>query len=94
MLKLLLRDSLVDELELRRNQKALPAPKKQYTIVKVRAKELGYTLAQIGNGAGLGRFIRQRIDPVTHDRVGLHKVYHYEVNDALDDAIHEYFHSK
>lgn len=94
MLKLLLRDSLVDELELRRNQKSLPAPKKQYTIVKVRAKELGYSLAQIGSGASLGRFVRKRVDPVADDRVGLYKVYHYEVNDTLDDAIHEYFYGK
>lgn len=92
-LKQLLQDCLVDELELRRNQKALPGgvEKKRYTIVKVRAKQLGYTTKDIGGGSALGRFVHARIKPAYQEMVGRYPVYHYEINSELDTAIHTFF---
>jgi prophage antirepressor-like protein len=92
-LKALLRDSMVDELCLRRSGNlALSAtPQKQYTIVKVRAKQLGYSLKEIGNGATLGRYIHQRIPVAYQEMVGRYPVYHYEITPELDTAIHTFF---
>lgn len=94
-LKSLLKDSLIDEIELRRNIKALsesdrPNPKK-YTIAKVRAKMLGYSPEEIGNGTGLGKFIHSQIKPSFREFVGKYPVYHYEVTPEFDEAIHAYF---
>ena len=94
-LKNLLKDSLIDEIELRRNIKALsesdrPNPKK-YTIAKVRAKMLGYSPEEIGNGTGLGKFIHSQIKPSFREFVGKYPVYHYEVTPEFDEAIHAYF---
>ena len=91
LLKQLLEDSLTDDLELMRNQKALPGAKRQFTIVKVRAKELGYSTERIGNGGSLGRFVSQIIQPAMVERVGKFMVNHYEVSPELDEAIHAYF---
>jgi len=66
LLKQLLEDSLTDDLELMRNQKALTSgskEKRQFTIAKVRAKELGYSVDRIGSGSQLGRFIAQQLKP-------------------------------
>lgn len=91
-LKTLLKDSLIEELELNRNQKALPGgDKKTYTIVKVRAKELGYTAKEIGNGSALGRFVASQVQPAYREMIGRYPVYHYEVTPELDTAIHTYF---
>lgn len=95
MLRQLLTDSLIDDLELRRNnQAALPGSKKEYTIVKVRAKELGYSATAIGNGSALGRFVRARIEPALQDRIGIYPVYHYTVSPELDSVIHEFFETR
>lgn len=91
LLKQLLEDALTDDLELMRNQKALPGAKRQFTIVKVRAKELGYSTERIGNGGSLGRFVAQIIHPAMSERVGKFMVNHYEVTPELDEAIHAYF---
>lgn len=92
-LKRLLQDCLIDELELRRNQKALPggAEKKRYTIVKVRAKQLGYDTREVGSGTALGRFVHSRIKPAYQEMVGRFPVYHYEITPELDTAIHTFF---
>lgn len=92
-LKRLLQDCLVDELELKRNKKALPggAQKKKYTIVKVRAKQLGYTTQDIGGGTSLGRFVHSRIKPAYQEMVGRWPVYHYEITPELDTVIHTFF---
>lgn len=92
-LKMLLKDCLVDELELKRNQKALPggAEKKKYTIVKVRAKQLGYTAKEVKDGTSLGRYIHARIKPAYQEMVGRYPVFHYEITPELDTAIHTFF---
>jgi hypothetical protein len=94
LLKQLLEDSLTDDLELMRNQKALTSggkEKRQFTIAKVRAKELGYPVDRIGSGSQLGRFIAQQLKPAMTERVGKYMVNHYEVTPQLDEIIHAYF---
>ena len=90
-LKALLRDTLVDDLELQRNNLALPASKTRYTIVKVRARSLGYSEKQIGNGNLLGRFVKGLVQPAYQEQIGRYPVWHYEMTKALDEAIHGYF---
>jgi phage regulator Rha-like protein len=90
-LQQLLRDELIDELSVKRGQRQLAAAPPQYTIVKVRARELGYTTEQIGNGASLGAFVAKMVTPAFDERVGKYRVKHYEVNDQLDTAIKTYF---
>jgi prophage antirepressor-like protein len=87
----LLKDALVDELSLRQNNNFLGGEKTRYTVVKVRAKELGYTETDIGDGTALGRFVKATVQPVFQENVGRYKVWHYEINDDLDNAIHNYF---
>jgi len=90
-LQQLLRDELIDELSIRRKQKQLPAAPKEYTIVKVRAKELGYSTEEIGNGTSLGKFVAKLIPIAFEERVGKYSTKHYEVSDELDTAIKSYF---
>ena len=90
-LKALLEDALTDDLELMRNQRLLGSGKKEYTIVKVRAKELGYFHEQIKNGSGLGRFVASIVPAAFAKRIGDYDVKHYEVTPALDEAIRAYF---
>jgi len=88
---------IVDRLSLVQNTKQLTGVTEsvaQYTIVKIRAKELSYTLTQIGNGSGLGAFVKRKVNPAFQERVGRYDVYHYEINNELDGAIHEYFRNK
>jgi prophage antirepressor-like protein len=88
----LLKDALVDELELKQNQKLLPQQSKtRITIVKVRAKDLGYSAKQIGDGTALGRFVANKVNCQFKESVGRYSVKHYEINDDLDSAIHAYF---
>lgn len=89
-LRQLLEDALTDELELMRNQKLIGG-KAEHTVVKVRAKELGYTTEQIKNGSGLGRHVASVLEPSFTMRVGDYMVNHYQVSDRLDEAIHAYF---
>lgn len=93
ILKQLIKDALIDQIETERNLKYLPVAEKpkKYTIAKVRAKQLGYSDRQIGNGIGLGRFVRSRVEPSFQEYVGRYPVYHYEINQELDQAIAEYF---
>jgi len=93
ILKHLLKDALVDQVSLEQNLKYLPfADKpKQYTIAKVRAKSLGYSDMQIGDGSQLGRFIKSQIEPAFQEQVGRYPVFHYEITGDLDTAIHRYF---
>jgi prophage antirepressor-like protein len=88
----LLRDTLVDELALRQNTNLLPQQNKErITILIVRAKELGYTETQIGNGSALGHFVKSQVKPLFQENIGRYKVWHYEINDDLDKSIHSYF---
>lgn len=87
----LLRDQLEDELSTRRGKAIASAKPIEYTIGKVRATELGYTLQQIGNGSALGKFLAKNVPIAYAQRVGKYEVNHYEVNDVLDTAIHSYF---
>ena len=90
-LQQLLRDELVDELSVKRGQKQLAGAPTQYTIVKVRARELGYSTADIGNGSALGKFVAKMVQPAFIERVGKYEVKHYQINDVLDTAIKTYF---
>lgn len=90
ILKSLLADGLTNEIALKRNN-ALPSAKKDYTIVKVRAKMLGYTDKEIGDGSKLGRFVHQRIEPAFQEMIGRYPVYHYELTPELDTTIHTFF---
>ena len=90
-LKLLLEDALTDDLELMRNQKLLGGQKIEYTIVKVRAKELGYSVERIGTGSALGRYVSRYLEPAFKERIGKYDVKHYAVNEQLDEVIHSYF---
>lgn len=93
LLKRLLEDGLVDEMAVvRANTKAIaPAEKKEYTIVKVRATELGYRADDIGGGTALGKYVAKRLKYEFIDRVGRFDVKHYAVGPDLDNLIHEYF---
>ncbi len=91
----LLNQMLVSELSLISvNQKQLSPVEeqpKQYTTATVRASQLGYTAKQIGNGASLGKFVKQQIEPDFLDWQGQYQVNHYEVCEKFDQAIHNYF---
>jgi len=87
----LLRNELIDELSVKRGIRQLGAASKEYTIVKVRAHELGYSTEEVGNGSALGRFVAKLVPIAFEERVGKYTVKHYEVNDELDTAIKTYF---
>jgi prophage antirepressor-like protein len=93
ILKHLLKDALVDQVSLEQNLKYLPVAEKpkQYTIVKVRAKQLGFTDMQIGDGSQLGRFVKSQVEPSFQENIGRYPVYHYEIGDRLDTAICRFF---
>lgn len=93
ILKQLINDALVDQISLQQNLRCLPVAEKpkQYTIVKVRAKQLGYTDEQVGNGQQLGKFVKSQVSPSFQEMVGRYPVYHYEINPDLDEAIHQFF---
>lgn len=93
ILKHLLRDALVDQVSLEQNLKYLPVAEKpkQYTTVKVRAKSLGYSDYQIGDGSGLGKFVKSCVEPAFQELIGRYPTYHYEINSSLDQAITRYF---
>jgi hypothetical protein len=92
-LKQLLEDALTDDLELSRNIKALPniINKKEYTIVKVRAKELGYDIDKIANGSELGKYVAKHIKYSFKKNIGDWNVNHYEINPKLDQVIKSFF---
>jgi hypothetical protein len=93
ILKTLLCDGLVDEVSLKRNNSAMISqsqPQKKYTIVKVRAKMLGYSEKKIGDGSRLGRFVHERIKPAFQEMIGRYPVYHYQISPELDTTIHTF----
>jgi KilA-N domain len=92
-LQQLLRDELIDELSIKRGLLRNLAPVKQpeHTIVKVRARELGYSTGDIGNGSALGKFVAKLVPVSFEERVGKYSVKHYLVSDQLDTAIKSYF---
>ena len=61
------------------------------TTVNIRAKQLGYTDRQIGDGKKLGVFVKNLLEPHCKDWQGQYRVWHYIVNDELDEVIHSYF---
>lgn len=97
-LKQLIREKMIDTLAIEQgsNPPALLAkePKKDYTIAKVRATQLGYTIKEIANGSALGRFISKNVPVAFKETIGRYPVNHYEVNDELDTTIHSYFKAK
>ena len=86
-IKELLRDMMVAEL----SQKQLAPSKVEYTTVKVRASELGFSTQQIGQGGQLGKWVKSQIEPSFGERVGKYEVNHYEVNSKLDEVINAFF---
>jgi phage regulator Rha-like protein len=93
LLKQLVRDALIDEISLKQNLKYLPVAEKpkQYTIAKIRAKQLGYSDKQIGDGKQLGKFVKSQLTPSFQEIIGRYPVYHYEINEFLDSAIQRFF---
>lgn len=93
LLKQLIKDAMIDELSLNQNLKYLPVAEKpkQYTIVKVRAKQLGYSDKEIGDGKQLGKFVKSQVTPSFQEMIGRYPVFHYEINEHLDRAIHQFF---
>lgn len=86
---------MLSELEIENvNQRFLagkPDNQPHLTTVNIRAKQLGYTERQIGNGKTLGMFVRKRLEPHGKDWQWQYLVWHYIVNDELDKVIHSYF---
>lgn len=64
---------------------------KEYTILKVRARELGYPVELINAGTGLGVYVANKIDHAFKKRVGRYEVKHYLISNELDQVIHSYF---
>jgi hypothetical protein len=97
-LKELLLNKMTDELTLHESQKQLPTKTTRYTIAKVRATELGYSLSQIGSGSALGTHIGKQVDRIAlgafQDDIGNYSPWHYPVCIDLDMAIHSYFRIK
>jgi hypothetical protein len=90
-MKQLIRDKAEDELSTSLG-KALPSAKQpEYTIGKVRATELGYSIKEIGNGSALGKYLAKNVPIAYEQRVGKYAVNHYLVGDVLDTAIRTYF---
>jgi PII-like signaling protein len=94
-LKRLLDARLTAELSLDRINQSQPLlaveQPKQYTTATVRAAQLGYSAQKIGTGSRLGTFVGKTAKREFQDWQGQYLVWHYEVNDALDSAIHAYF---
>lgn len=90
-LKQLLRNQLIDELSVSQRKVENFGTKSEHTIVKVRAKELGFSTQEIGSGSALGRFVAKKIPVAFTERVGKFVVKHYEINQELDDRIKEFF---
>ncbi len=90
-LKELLRDELVDTLSTKRGLLKPSEQKAEYTIVKVRARELGYSTEQVGHGGQLGKWVKRHVPVAFIERVGKYDVNHYEINSQLDETIHAFF---
>jgi phage anti-repressor protein len=92
---LLIEYRMMSELEIENvNQRFLtgnPEKQQHLTTVNIRAKQLGYTEKQIGDGKTLGSFVKKRVKPHAKDWQGQYQVWHYIVNDELDKVIHSYF---
>lgn len=92
---LLIEYRMMSELEIENvNQRFLtgnPDTQQHLTTVNIRAKQLGYTEKQIGDGKTLGSFVKKRVKPHAKDWQGQYQVWHYIVNDELDKVIHSYF---
>jgi phage regulator Rha-like protein len=94
-LKRLLEDGLIDEMALMRtNSKAIASADKEYTIVKVRANELGYSHKQVESGSSLGRYVSKRLKHEFKKRIGDFEVMHYQITPELDEIINQYFASR
>lgn len=92
----LLKYQLTSQIEIlnvnqRRLGTATVTEQKHYQPCNLRAKDLGYTQKQIDNGAALGKHVKGKVEPAFKDYQGQYHVWHYEVNNELDNAIHSYF---
>lgn len=72
------------------NLHKLPQNSRQ-CILTVRAKELGYTDQQIGNGASLGRYVAKFIQPTGKQQHGRYPVNTYQISSHLDEVIGSFF---
>jgi hypothetical protein len=89
ILRSLLNQRLMEEL----GAKALPSTSSITTqvILTVRAKELGFSDAQIGSGAQLGKFVSKLIPPNGKTQHGRYPVNVYDLTPDLDSAIAAFF---
>jgi phage regulator Rha-like protein len=93
-LKRLIEFAMISELEtVNVNNRVLTGTteQKHYVPVNVRASQLGYTPKQINSATKLGKFVKSRITPAFQDWQGQYLVWHYELNNELDNAINQYF---
>jgi prophage antirepressor-like protein len=89
LLRSLLNQRLMEDLSA--GQPLLTASAQPQVILTVRAKELGYTDKQIGNGARLGRFVSKVMPPNGKTYHGRYNVNVYDLTPELDETIHAYF---
>lgn len=89
ILRSLLNQRLMEELSA--GQPLLNAAVQTQVILTVRAKELGYTDKQIGNGSQLGKFVSRLTPPNGKTQHGKYPVNVYDLTPELDETIHAYF---
>jgi phage regulator Rha-like protein len=93
-LKRLIEFAMISELEtVNVNNRALTGTtdQKHYVPVNVRASQLGYSTKQINTATRLGKFVKSLVTPAFQDWQGQYLVWHYELNNELDNAINQYF---
>jgi hypothetical protein len=89
LMRSLLNQRLMEDLSA--GQLLLAAAPQTQGILTVRAKELGYTDKQIGNGSQLGKFVSRLIPANGKTQHGKYPVNVYDLTPELDETIHAYF---
>lgn len=79
---------------IKNNQETLKYNDDNRCILTVRAKELGYSNSQIGDGKSLGYFIAKHLSPIDKFQHGKYKVNVYLKNRELDNLIHKFMNEK
>jgi phage regulator Rha-like protein len=93
-LKRLIEFAMISELEFANvNNRLLTGTteQKHYVPVNIRASQLGYSKLQIDTATQLGKFVKNRLTPSFRDWQGQYLVWHYELNNELDNVIHLFF---
>jgi hypothetical protein len=83
--------SELEGLNVNERQLGTATEQKHYQPCNLRAYDLGYDVKKVSNGTMLGRYVKKVVEPSFKDYQGQYHVWHYEVNNELDNAIHSYF---